>query len=61
MIIKNLTERKDGSVNFDFSCDKPETQFLLSFAIKTLMREGIIKTTADELYQEVDLPLETKH
>ena len=62
MIIKNLSENSDGSCDFDFKVDKQETEFLLSFAIKALMREGIIKAAIDEEYsQEVDLPLETQH
>lgn len=62
MIIKNLVENKDGSTDFDFKVDKKETEFLLSFAIKALMREGIIKTAIEEgIDQEVDLPLETMH
>tara|TARA_R100000742_G_C4217698_1_gene42341 strand:+ start:155 stop:343 length:189 start_codon:yes stop_codon:yes gene_type:complete len=62
MIIKNLVENKDGSTDFDFKVDKKETEFLLSFAIKALMREGIIKTALEEgIDQEVDLPLETMH
>ena len=60
MIIKNLSENSDGSVDFDFKVDKKETEFLLSFAIKALMREGIIKTGEEEFAEtEVDLPLET--
>ena len=60
MIIKNLSENSDGSVDFDFKVDKKETEFLLSFAIKALMREGIIKTGDEEFAEtEVDLPLET--
>jgi len=60
MIIKNLSENKDGSVDFDFKVDKQETEFLLSFAIKALMREGIIKTAEEEFAEtEVDLPMET--
>ena len=60
MIIKNLSENKDGSVDFDFKVDKRETEFLLSFAIKALMREGIIKTAEEEFTEtEVDLPMET--
>ena len=60
MIIKNLSENSDGSVDFDFKVDKQETEFLLSFAIKALMREGIIKTAEEEFAEtEVDLPLET--
>jgi len=60
MIIKNLSENKDGSVDFDFKVDKMETEFLLSFAIKALMREGIIKTSEEEFAEtEVNLPLET--
>mgnify|MGYP003124905249 FL=1 len=62
MIIKNLVENKDGSTDFDFKVDKKETEFLLSFAIKALMREGIIKTALEEgIDQEVELPLETMH
>ncbi|WBF78140.1 hypothetical protein MEP402_gp20 [Methylophilales phage MEP402] len=60
MIIKNLSENSDGSVDFDFKVDKRETEFLLSFAIKALMREGIIKTAEEEFAEtEVDLPMET--
>jgi hypothetical protein len=60
MIIKNLSENKDGSVDFDFKVDKQETEFLLSFAIKALMREGIIKTSEEEFTEtKVDLPMET--
>ena len=60
MIIKNLSENSDGSCDFDFKVDKRETEFLLSFAIKALMREGIIKTSEEEFAEtKVDLPLET--
>jgi hypothetical protein len=62
MIISNLVENSDGSNDFDFKVDKKESEFLLSFAIKALMREGIIKAALDAEYeQEVDLPLETAH
>ena len=62
MIISNLVENSDGSNDFDFQVDKKESEFLLSFAIKALMREGIIKTAIEEgIDQEVDLPLETMH
>ena len=62
MIIKNLKENDDGSVDFDFKVDKRETEFLLSYAIKALMREGIIKTAEEEFTdQKVDLPMETTH
>ena len=62
MIIKNLQENDDGSVDFDFKVDKQETEFLLSYAIKALMREGIIKTSEEEFTnQQVDLPMETTH
>tara|TARA_R100001369_G_scaffold51333_1_gene78174 strand:- start:549 stop:737 length:189 start_codon:yes stop_codon:yes gene_type:complete len=62
MIISNLVENSDGSNDFDFKVDKRESEFLLSFAIKALMREGIIKAALDEeLAQEIDLPMETQH
>jgi hypothetical protein len=62
MIIKNYVENEDGSSDFDFKADAKESEFLMSFAIKALMREGIIKSAIDEEYaQEIDLPLETMH
>ena len=62
MIIKNFRKNSDGSSDFDLKVDDKESEFLLSFAIKALMREGIIKTALDEEYdQQVDLPLETMH
>jgi len=48
MHIKNLVENDDGSVDFDFKVDSKETEFLLTFAIKALIREGIIKTGQEE-------------
>ena len=62
MIISNFVENSDGTSDFDFKVDAKESEFLMSFAIKALMREGIIKAAIDEEYsQEVDLPLETQH
>jgi hypothetical protein len=49
MDIKNLHENDDGSVDFDFKVDSKETEFLLTFAIKALIREGIIKTGEEEI------------
>ena len=49
MIIKNLVENEDGSVDFDFKVDKNENEFLINYAVKALMREGIIKATDDEM------------
>lgn len=49
MDIKNLRENDDGSVDFDFKVDSKETEFLLTFAIKALIREGIIKTGEEEI------------
>jgi len=48
MDIKNLVENDDGSVDFDFKVDSKETEFLLTFAIKALIRDGIIKTGQEE-------------
>mgnify|MGYP000930693319 CR=1 FL=1 len=55
MDIKNLVENDDGSVDFDFKVDSKETEFLLTFAIKALIREGIIKTGQEEFdLQQMD-------
>tara|TARA_R110002167_G_scaffold344710_1_gene554293 strand:- start:285 stop:479 length:195 start_codon:yes stop_codon:yes gene_type:complete len=48
MEIKNLQENSDGSMEFDFKVDSKESEFLLSFAIKALIREGVIKTGQEE-------------
>ena len=48
MEIKNLQENDDGSMDFDFKVDSKESEFLLSFAIKALIRECIIKTGQEE-------------
>ncbi len=48
MEISNLIENDDGSMDFDFKVDSKESEFLLSFAIKALIREGIIKTGQEE-------------
>jgi len=62
MIISNFKENEDGSSDFDFKVDSKESEFLMSFAIKALMREGIIKSAIDEgIDNSIDLPLETMH
>jgi hypothetical protein len=62
MIISNFKENEDGSSDFDFKVDSKESEFLMSFAIKALMREGIIKSAIDEgIDSNIDLPLETMH
>jgi len=48
MQISNLVENDDGSIDFDFKVDAQESEFLLAFAIKALIREGIIKTGEEE-------------
>ena len=48
MEIKNLRENDDGSMDFDFKVDSTESEFLLAFAIKALIREGVIKTGQEE-------------
>ena len=49
MEIKNLKENDDGSMDFDFKVDSTESEFLLAFAIKALIREGVIKTGQEEI------------
>ena len=46
MIIKNLVENEDGSVDFDFKVDKNENEFLINYAVKALTRLGVVSTTA---------------
>ena len=54
MNISNCVQNDDGSLDFEFHVDQEEAAFLMDFAIKSLIHNGIIKLTQDS--QEVALP-----
>lgn len=54
MNISNCVQNDDGSLDFEFHVDQEEAAFLMDFAIKSLIHNGIIKITQDS--QEVSLP-----
>ena len=58
MVIKNLVENDDGTVDFDFKVDKNENEFLVNFAIKALIREGVIKTSTEEMQEGMDVKID---
>lgn len=64
MIIKNLIKNKDGSMDFEFSVDQQEAEFLMHYAVTNLIREGIIKDHIDnqvaEGQQELDFMVDLK-
>jgi len=55
VLIKNCTQNKDGSLDFDFHVDEPEAAFLMDYAIKSLIHHGIINVATDEIEQELEL------
>ena len=55
----DIQPNEDGSVDFDFKVDKNENEFLINYAVKALMREGIIKATDDEM-NEAEMNIKLK-
>jgi hypothetical protein len=48
MILKNLRKQDDGSYDFDFTVSPEEAEYLMDFAIQTLIKEGVIKVTSGD-------------
>lgn len=59
MLISNCVQNDDGSLDFDFHVDPDEAAFLMDFAIKSLIHNGIIKVNEEE-NQQLDLFPETE-
>jgi len=55
MIITNCVQNNDGSLDFNFHVDANEASFLMDFAIKELVRRGVIDVATDAAEQELDL------
>lgn len=55
MLIKNCVQNEDGSLDFDFHVDVEEAAFLMDFAIKSLVYNGIVQVKASESDQQLDL------
>jgi hypothetical protein len=51
--ISNCVQNDDGSLDFNFHVNEEEAAFLMDFAIKSLIHQGIIKVTAES--QEISL------
>jgi hypothetical protein len=56
VLISNCVQSEDGSLDFDFHVDAEEAAFLMDFAIKSLIHNGIIKVTS-EVEQSLQLDL----
>jgi hypothetical protein len=48
-------QNEDGSLDFDFHVDTEEAAYLMDYAIKSLVNNGIIKLQMDEYDQQLDL------
>lgn len=59
MNISNCVQNEDGSLDFDFHVDSDEAAFLMDFAIKSLIHNGILRVTEDP-EQQLDLFPETE-
>lgn len=55
MLIKNCVQNDDGSLDFDFHVDTDEAAFLMDYAIKSLVFEGILKVQTDQAEQELEI------
>ena len=55
MIISNCVQNSDGSLDFDFHVDANEASFLMDYAIKELVRRGILNIATEEAEQELQL------
>jgi hypothetical protein len=53
MNISDCVQNDDGSLDFNFHVNEEEAAFLMDFAIKSLIHQGIIKVTAES--QEISL------
>lgn len=53
MNIQNCVQNEDGSLDFEFHVDQEEAAFLMDYAVKSLISEGIINITRET--QEVSL------
>lgn len=55
MLIRNCVQNDDGSLDFDFHVDTDEAAFLMDYAIKSLVFEGILKVQTDQAEQELEI------
>lgn len=55
MLIKNCVQNDDGSLDFDFHVDTDEAAFLMDYAIKSLVFEGILKVQTDQAEQQLEI------
>lgn len=55
MLIQNCVQNDDGSLDFDFHVDGDEAAYLMDYAIKSLVFEGIIKIQSEQVEQELEL------
>lgn len=55
MLIRNCVQNDDGSLDFDFHVDTEEAAFLMDYAIKSLVFEGILKVQTDQAEQELEI------
>lgn len=55
MLIKNCVKNENGGYDFDFYVDENECSFLMDFAIKSLIRTGLLSVALEQAEQEVEL------
>jgi hypothetical protein len=55
MNIKNCVQNDDGSLDFDFHVTPDEAEFLMDYAIKSLIQVGVLMIRPTETQQQLDL------
>lgn len=55
MLISNCVQNDDGSLDFDFHVDSNEASFLMDYAVKDLIYNGILKVNIQDAEQELEL------
>jgi len=55
MLIKNISQNKDGTLDFELKMEQQEADFLISFAINTLLNNGAIQINEEDEDTQVDL------
>jgi hypothetical protein len=55
VLIKNISQNKDGTLDFELKMEQQEADFLISFAINTLLNNGAIQINEEDEDTQVDL------
>lgn len=55
MLITNCVLDSEGNYDFDLKVDSDETAFLVDYAVRDLIHQGVLKISFEEAQQELEL------